>query len=158
MEKIDFKHPIYVLPAILFFPLLLLGWLVMDIIQKSDSEPSRETIPIERSLKLDEMERTFGEISDKYIEYDDSVKVETWESNYTEEELRNLPLAKSFGNIGMSETERRKDQSEITPDFLSDIKIWTCNAIEFFGDIFSKGAIRVYLLEKGESKDSINVK
>lgn len=114
-KTINFKQPKYILPAILYFPLLGLGYLVIDIfnveIKKGDpslqtteylnSELPRANVSRDIGGKRDNMERSFGRINDltavDNIENDrDSVmKKEDYESKYSEEEKEKLAQAEA---------------------------------------------------------------
>lgn len=109
--KINFKQPKYILPAILYFPLLGLGYLIIDIFHteipnevQSDLQTTEylnaelPTANVKEGLggKRENVEKTFGNIRDlsamENIENDiDSVKKkEDFESNYTEKDLEEL--------------------------------------------------------------------
>lgn len=110
-QKINFKQVKYIGPAILYFPLLGLGYLIIDIFhtdiaEKTDGElqtteyinPNLPNANLRDDLgsKRENVEKTFGKISDfsamENIENDiDSVKKkEDFQSNYTEKDLEEL--------------------------------------------------------------------
>ncbi len=110
-NKIILKQPKYILPAILYFPLLGLGYLIIDIfdteiVSKNNSELQTTTylnsdLPsanVREGLggKRENVQKTFGDIRDlsaiETIENDlDSVnKKEDFNSNYTEKEISAL--------------------------------------------------------------------
>ena len=109
--KINFKQPKYVLPALLYFPLLGLGYLIIDIFHTEIPEEVQSDLQTTEYLnaelpsanvkdglggKRENVEKTFGNIRDlsamENIENDlDSVKKkEDFESNYTEKDLEEL--------------------------------------------------------------------
>ena len=106
MKKINFKQPKYVLPAILYFPLLGLGWLIIDIFHTEIKErptglqtteylnsdlPSANVKDI--GNKRDNMLKSFGKIRDESavnIAGRDSVKKEDFDSKYSDEEVAQL--------------------------------------------------------------------
>ena len=78
MKKINFKQPKYILPAFLYFPLLGLGWLIIQIFQTEIKEkPSNlqtteylnSELPDARvkeiGSKRENMLKSFGKISDE---------------------------------------------------------------------------------------------
>ena len=110
-KKINFKQPKYILPAILYFPLLGLGYLFIDIFHTEIPEDVQSDLQTTEYLnpelpsanvrddlggKRENVEKTFGNIRDRSamenIENDlDSVKKkEGFESNYTEKDLEEL--------------------------------------------------------------------
>ena len=110
-KKINFKQPKYILPAILYFPLLGLGYLFIDIFHTEIPEDVQSDLQTTEYLnpelpsanvrddlggKRENVEKTFGNIRDlsamENIENDlDSVKKkEGFESNYTEKDLEEL--------------------------------------------------------------------
>ena len=105
--KINFKQPKYILPAILYFPLLGLGYLIIDIFHTDIQEEVQSDLQTTEYLnaelpsanvsdglggKRENVEKTFGDIRDlsamENIESDlDSVRKEGFASNYTEKDL-----------------------------------------------------------------------
>lgn len=106
-KKISFKQPKYMLPAILYFPLIGLGWLVIDMFQTDTSKADTSDLVKVETLnpnlpdarvndlgsKKDNMLKSFGHIKDESavrgIERD-SVRTEDFSSKYSDEELREL--------------------------------------------------------------------
>lgn len=110
-NKINFKQPKYILPAILYFPLLGLGYLFIDIFHTEIVEEENSELQTTEYLNADlpsanvkeglggkreNVEKTFGNIRDlsamENIDNDlDSVKKkEDFSSNYTEKDLEEL--------------------------------------------------------------------
>lgn len=110
-KKINFKQGKYILPAILYFPLLGLGYLVIDIFHTDIPEEVDTSLQSTEYLnsdlptanvrdglggKRENVEKTFGNISDlsgmENIEDDtDSLKKKAdFESRYTEKDLEEL--------------------------------------------------------------------
>lgn len=106
-KKISFKQPKYMLPAILYLPLIGLGWLVIDMFQTDTSKADTSDLVKVETLnpnlpdarvndlgsKKDNMLKSFGHIKDESavrgIERD-SVRTEDFSSKYSDEELREL--------------------------------------------------------------------
>ena len=110
-SKLNWKQPKYILPAILYFPLLGLGYLFIDIFHTEIAEEVNTELQTTEYLnaelpsanvkeglggKRENVEKTFGNIRDlsamENIENDlDSVKKkEDFVSNYTEKDLEDL--------------------------------------------------------------------
>ena len=104
MKKIDFRQPKYLVPALLYFPIIYMGFMIMSIDEGSKGK-------LENRASIEKME---------YLSVD---KVTT----------RTQPL--------------------------QDMKTWANNALHFFGDIFTKGAIRVYMTDRAKEnkKDTITI-
>ena len=148
--KINFKQPKYVLPAVLYFPLLGLGYLIIDIFHTEIPEEVQSDLQTTEYLnaelpsanvkdglggKRENVEKTFGNIRDlsamENIENDlDSVKKkEDFESNYTEKDLEELAKnAKSKAERDRYLDMRNKLQKQADDardqsgaDFLKDI-------------------------------------
>ena len=106
MKKINFKQPKYILPAFLYFPLLGLGWLIIQIFQTEIKEkPSNlqtteylnSELPDARvkeiGSKRENMLKSFGKISDESAVSNigqDSLLTEDFGSKYSEDELNQL--------------------------------------------------------------------
>ena len=106
-KKINFKQPKYMLPAILYFPLVGLGWLVIDMFQTDTSKQEvsdlvkmdelNTELPEARvndlGSKKDNMLRSFGSIKDETALRElgrDSTKLEEFKTKYTDEELAEI--------------------------------------------------------------------
>lgn len=123
MKKINFKQPKYVLPAILYLPLIGLGWLVIDIFHTEIKEkptglqtteylnaelPGAKTKDI--GSKRENMMKSFGAIRDETavnIAGRDSVKMEEYETKYSDAEVDEL--AKQMAEL---EAEKQKALAE----------------------------------------------
>lgn len=112
MRKINFKQPKYIIPTIVYFGLLLLGWLFIDLftVEVSDDGPSdlqtteylnsdlpAANVSQDIGSKRKNVRDVFGDITDRsavqdFIEDADTTtkRKETFESQYTEEELKRI--------------------------------------------------------------------
>lgn len=170
MKKINFNQLKFRLPAIIFFPLLFLGYMVVDCIL-TPVPPVRE-LPSAYSIDSD--------LHSKY--YDDSVYYkQAWAvidhndsiihhnskiCNIIQEYNRFLISLGKDSSVVLSNLivisdslsvklpVRQVKEQKKEKDLLDKMNIWASNAAGFFGDIFTKGAIKVYT-EKEISKDSI---
>lgn len=107
MKKINFKQPKYMLPAILYLPLIGLGWLVIDMFQtdvssgeESDLQKTEylnadlpEARVSDMGTKKDNMLKSFGYIKDETAVQEvgrDSVSFEDFKTKYSDEELSDI--------------------------------------------------------------------
>lgn len=111
MKKINFKQPKYIIPTIAYFGLLLLGYLFMDLFSTEVSEAEDSNLQTTEYLntelptanvskdigsKRKNVRDVFGDIVDRsavsdFTENPDTVnKKESFESKYSEEELKLL--------------------------------------------------------------------
>ena len=149
-NKLNLKQPKYILPAILYFPLLGLGYLFIDIFHTEIAEEVNTELQTTEYLnaelpsanvkeglggKRENVEKTFGNIRDlsamENIDNDlDSVKKkEDFSSNYTEKDLEELAKnARSQGERELYNDMRRKLQEQAGTardqsgaDFVKDI-------------------------------------
>ena len=133
-NKLNLKQPKYILPAILYFPLLGLGYLFIDIFHTEIAEEVNTELQTTEYLnaelpsanvkeglggKRENVEKTFGNIRDlsamENIDNDlDSVKKkEDFSSNYTEKDLEELAKnARSQGERELYNDMRRKLQEQ----------------------------------------------
>ncbi len=137
MKKINFKQPKYVLPAILYFPLLGLGWLIIDIFhteikEKPSSLQTTEYLNSnlpganvkEIGSKRENMLKSFGKIKDESavnVAGRDSTKLEEYDSKYSDEEVAQLEeqvrqleqeqQRAAEAEAAKKEEERRKQQA-----------------------------------------------
>lgn len=172
MKKINFNQLKFKLPAIMFFPLLFLGYMVVDCIL-TPVPPVRE---LSSAYSID------SDLHSKY--YDDSVYYkQAWAvidhndsiihqnskiCNIIQEYNRHLISLGKDSSVVLSnlivisdslsikfpvrpEKDKKKEKGK---DLLDNMKTWASNAAGFFGDIFTKGAIKVYT-ENEIPKDSI---
>ena len=149
-NKLNLKQPKYILPAILYFPLLGLGYLFINIFHTEIAEEVNTELQTTEYLnaelpsanvkeglggKRENVEKTFGNIRDlsamENIDNDlDSVKKkEDFSSNYTEKDLEELAKnARSQGERELYNDMRRKLQEQAGTardqsgaDFVKDI-------------------------------------
>ena len=106
MKKINFKQPKNMLPAILYLPLLGLGWLIIDIFhteikEKPSSLQTTEYLNSnlpganvkEIGSKRENMLKSFGKIRDESavnIAGREEATTEEYETKYSEEEVAEL--------------------------------------------------------------------
>ena len=107
LEKINFKEPKYMLPAIIFIPLLFTGYFVIDMFQTKKLETVDDNLQTTEYLnpnlpsvnlgkkeeigsKYENMKEQFGKIQDltgvATIDRDEEEETESYESRYSEEE------------------------------------------------------------------------
>lgn len=123
LKGINFKQPKYILPAILYLPLLGLGWLVIDIFRTEKAEVPTDmqtteylnpTLP-EAKLrddgignKYDNMAKSWGKIQDysavESIDQNEEEQKEDYNSKYTDEDLEWL---------GENEAARQAEQDHL---------------------------------------------
>jgi conjugative transposon TraM protein len=133
-RQINWKQPKYMLPAIIYIPLLATGYFVIDIFHTETAEvPSElettEYLNAERPKaqlksdaivsKRDAMERSFGQISDfsavEGIEQDDDKpQTEDYDSKYSDEDLAFLDAdaAQRTAELEASLQERLRQSAE----------------------------------------------
>ena len=154
MKKINFHQPQFVLPAILFLPLLGLGWLVIDIFHT-------ERQSVECRSDLPEAKRTdkFGPI----VEWNDTITADSieYDSRYSEikdpiQELRHLAdsLKESESKVSAEKESEWKEWNTLDGAF-SNTKTGIKKTAFFFFDIIDHGAVPVYI-KTDTPADSIN--
>ena len=126
MKKINFKQPKYMLPAILYFPLVGLGWLVIDMFQTDTSKQEvsdlvkmdelNTELPEARvndlGSKKDNMLRSFGSIKDETALRElgrDSTKLEEFKTKYTDEELAEIEAKMREDELAKLDAEAAKE-------------------------------------------------
>lgn len=170
MKKINFNQLKFRLPAIMFFPLLFLGYMVIDCIL-TPVAPVRE-LPSAYTIGSD-LDSIFYNDSLYYkqawavIDRNDSIihhnsKICNIIQEYnrflislgkdSSVVLSNLIVISDSLSVKLPVHQVKEQKKE--KDLLDKMKIWASNAAGFFGDIFTKGAIKVYT-EKEIPKDSI---
>lgn len=107
LKKINFRQPRYMLPAILYVPLLGLGWLVIDLFKTEVKDPTdknlEETEYLNPSLpsakirddgiggRTESMMKSFGRIQDysavENIDRENEDNTEDYDSKYTDEDF-----------------------------------------------------------------------
>lgn len=125
MNKIRLKQPKYILPAILYFPLLGLGWLIIDIfhteIKKNDGMETTEylnsKLPQAYTQKMgskrENMMNTYRGIRDYSAVQGigrDSIVGEEFETRYSEEEVGRLQ--DQLDSVALATAERERAQQK----------------------------------------------
>ena len=134
LRQINWKQPKYMLPAIIYIPLLATGYFVIDIFHTETAEvptdletteylnaelPKAQLRGKEIGSKRDAMERSFGQISDfsavEGIEQnDDNQQTEDYDSKYSDEDLALLDAdaAQRTAELETSLQERLRQSAE----------------------------------------------
>jgi conjugative transposon TraM protein len=134
LRQINWKQPKYMLPAIIYIPLLATGYFVIDIFHTETAEVPSELETTEYLIaelpkaqlkgdaivsKRDAMERSFGQISDfsavEGIEQDDDKpQTEDYDSKYSDEDLAFLDAdaAQRTAELEASLQERLRQSAE----------------------------------------------
>lgn len=134
LRQINWKQPKYMLPAIIYIPLLATGYFVIDLFHTEKAETPTELETTEYlnaelpkaqlrgkdiGSKRDAMERSFGQISDfsavEVIEqFDDNPQTEEYDSKYSDEDLAILEedAAKRTAELEASLQERLRQSAE----------------------------------------------
>lgn len=147
MKQINFHQIKFFLPAMLFFPLMVTGWLVIDTVS-TDYEKYDTYLPEAKETVFSiPNKKVYGEIKDDTLKKRDS-----FSSLYSKEEV--ITLIKQDSIKGIAD-RRQNVATERDVPATEHLKTWLRNAGSFFGDIFTKGAIKVYT-ENELPKDSIN--
>ena len=169
--KINFKQPKYILPAILYFPLLVLGYLIIDIFHTDIQEEVQSDLQTTEYLnaelpsanvsdglggKRENVEKTFGDIRDlsamENIESDlDSVRKEGFASNYTEKDLEELAKnAKS-----KAERDRYLDMRSKLQQQAGDVR--DLAGADFVKDISDEERAKIDVLRQNNRLDEIEL-
>lgn len=111
MKKINFKQPKYMIPIIIYFPLLFVGYMVIDMFNIDTSTPSDTRLKTTNYLsselpeaytdsvlgsKMENTEKEFGKITDLSgvqnvaDDRDSLLKKESYDSKYSEDEARKV--------------------------------------------------------------------
>ena len=134
LRQINWKQPKYMLPAIIYIPLLATGYFVIDIFHTETAEvptdletteylnaelPKAQLGGRDIDSKRDAMERSFGQISDfsavEGIEQDDDqLQKEDYDSKYSDEDLALLDAdaAQRTAELEASLQERLRQSAE----------------------------------------------
>ncbi len=143
LKKINWKQPKYILPAILYFPILGASWLILDVFRTETAELPTElqtteylnpTLPEARLRddgiggKHENMERAWGKIHDssavETIEQNEEPVGEQYNSRYTAEDLAMLEADAQTRQAEMERIQAMQDrleQSALTAeDMISD--------------------------------------
>lgn len=115
IKKINWKQPKYLLPAIIYFPLLFVGYFVIDLFHTEKAEIPDESLHTTEYLnpklpeaqmrgdgignKYESMLKSYGRIDDysamENIERNEDDTKETYDSKYSDEELQQLESSES---------------------------------------------------------------
>lgn len=115
IKKINWKQPKYLLPAIIYFPLLFVGYFVIDLFHTEKAEIPDESLHTTEYLnpklpeaqmrgdgignKYESMLKSYGRIDDysamENIERNEDDTKETYDSKYSDEELQQLESRES---------------------------------------------------------------
>ena len=147
MKKINFIQAKFVLPAILFLPLLGLGWLVIDIF-RSD---------VQYNGLLSDMKDRNGIIADSLdLEVLDSIGTFTLEQEIMMLEQQHLAdsLKESEGKFAPAKESEWKEWNTLE-GAASNVKTGIRKTLSFCADVIDKGAVPVYVKTETPS-DSIN--
>ncbi len=156
MKKIDFKQLKFFLPAVCFFPLLGMGWLVIDLFY---SEP--QTVVQRKEIPEARMANKFGNLAEwNYTVTSDSIE-KYYTSKYSEREKIILKMQYLSDSLEESKREVISDKAVEWKEWntldgaVSNMKTGIKKTASFFGDIIEKGAVPVYIKELSP-RDSIN--
>ena len=147
-DKINFRQPKYMLPAIVYIPLLATGYFVFDmfdteVAKKQDKNlqtteflnPNLPSAKIRKGDgiggKYENMAKSYGRIADysavDNIERDNEEEKETYESKYTEEDLAEL----------VRQAEEKDDAAEV-----ADAKAREAEALEALNKALAEARLR----------------
>lgn len=147
MEKINFHQPKFILPAVLFFPLLCLGWLVIDIFHAE----------MQYSGLRSEMKDRYGIVADSLdLEILDSTGIFTLEQEMMMLEQRHLAdsLKESEGKAAPAKESEWKEWNTLE-GAVSNVKTGIRKALSFCADVIDHEAVPVYI-KTDTPADSIN--
>lgn len=143
LEKINFKQPKYMLPLIIYFPLLGTGYFICDMFDTQLAETQDKNLQTTEYLnpnlpqaqikndgiggKYENMLNSYGKIEDhsavNNIEMDENDTKEEYESKYSEDELRKLDeeaanrLGEMDGQEGSQNANASKSESQALEEF-----------------------------------------
>lgn len=147
MKKINFIQPKFVLPAILFLPLLGLGWLMIDIFHTE----------MQYSGLRSEMKDRYGIVADSLdLEILDSTGIFTLEQEMMMLEQRHLAdsLKESEGKAAPAKESEWKEWNTLE-GAASNVKTGIRKALSFCADVIDHEAVPVYI-KTDTPADSIN--
>lgn len=126
LKKINFKQPKYMLPAILYFPILFTGYFVIDMFYTEKAEIEDPTMQSTEYLnpnlpqakvkdeldgKYESMLKSYGKIDDfsaiENIDSEEEEQLEEYESQYTETDLENLDSTALAAQLRAEEMQRQ---------------------------------------------------
>ena len=126
LKKINFKQPKYMLPAILYFPILFTGYFVIDMFYTEKAEIEDPTMQSTEYLnpnlpqakvkdeldgKYESMLKSYGKIDDfsaiENIDSEEEEQLEEYESQYTETDLESLDSTALAAQLRTEEMQRQ---------------------------------------------------
>ena len=126
LKKINFKQPKYMLPAILYFPILFTGYFVIDMFYTEKAEIDDPTMQSTEYLnpnlpqakvkdeldgKYESMLKSYGKIDDfsaiENIDSEEEEQLEEYESQYTETDLESLDSTALAAQLRAEEMQRQ---------------------------------------------------
>lgn len=126
LKKINFKQPKYMLPAILYFPILFTGYFVIDMFYTEKAEIEDPTMQSTEYLnpnlpqakvkdeldgKYESMLKSYGKIDDfsaiENIDSEEEEQLEEYESQYTETDLKSLDSTALAAQLRAEEMQRQ---------------------------------------------------
>ena len=126
LKKINFNQPKYMLPAILYFPILFTGYFVIDMFYTEKAEIEDPTMQSTEYLnpnlpqakvkdeldgKYESMLKSYGKIDDfsaiENIDSEEEEQLEEYESQYTETDLESLDSTALAAQLRAEEMQRQ---------------------------------------------------
>lgn len=126
LKKINFRQPKYMLPAILYFPILFTGYFVIDMFYTEKAEIEDPTMQSTEYLnpnlpqakvkdeldgKYESMLKSYGKIDDfsaiENIDSEEEEQLEEYESQYTETDLESLDSTALAAQLRAEEMQRQ---------------------------------------------------
>ena len=126
LKKINFKQPKYMLPAILYYPILFTGYFVIDMFYTEKAEIEDPTMQSTEYLnpnlpqakvkdeldgKYESMLKSYGKIDDfsaiENIDSEEEEQLEEYESQYTETDLESLDSTALAAQLRAEEMQRQ---------------------------------------------------
>ena len=147
-DKINFRQPKYMLPAIVYIPLIATGYFVFDMFNTEVAETQDKNLQTTEFLnpnlpgaqikngdgiggKYENMAKSYGRIADysavDNIERDNEEEKEAYESKYTEEDLAEL----------VRQAEEKDDAAEV-----ADAKAREAEALEALNKALAEARLR----------------
>lgn len=147
-DKINFRQPKYMLPAIVYIPLIATGYFVFDMFNTEVAETQDKNLQTTEFLnpnlpgaqikngdgiggKYENMAKSYGRIADysavDNIERDNEEEKEAYESKYTEEDLAEL----------VRQAEEKDDSAEV-----ADAKAREAEALEALNKALAEARLR----------------
>ena len=130
LKKINFKQPKYILPAILYFPLLFTGYFVIDMFHTEKAEIADPTMQSTEYLnpnlpqakvkdgldgKYESMLKSYGKIDDfsaiENIDSEEDSQLEKYESKYTDGDLESMDSTAIAAQLKAEEMKRQLELS-----------------------------------------------